>query len=227
VAPALLLGLAALWNVGLIRLWMKNDFPGAAPLERLATAQAEQVEDLSEQALGAAFGPGGRAFAYKTLVGEYMYFNLGEDGVFDMSRPTLSYLTTGWSPAVNRTGPPQFRTAFHPEACLRFPLMVGVATRVTVTAKTPGRIAEQRVGLRLNGHRHEPLPLGQDFSDVVFELPRAEALAGENTLCLEFTAGAPKRDEGERIAAHVRRVMVESKTPSWPSPVWGLRGATD
>ena len=223
VVPALVLALGALWNVGFIRLFLRNEFTGAAPLERLAAGQAGQLEDLAEDALDRAFGPPGRAFAYNALVGEYMYFNLAAEGDFDLGDPGLRYLASGWSPAVNRTGPPQYRSALYPRSCLRFPLMVAVDLRAAVTAKRPGRLEEQRLGVSLNGHRQDERPLPSEWSALVFDLPRAHALAGENTLCLEFAAGALKGDEGQRIAAHVKRIVVESKTRSWPSPLWNVR----
>jgi len=223
VAPALVLGAAALWNVGFIRLWLRSEFTGAAPLERLAARQAGQLEDLAEEVLGGVFGPRGRAFAYNALVGEYMYWNLAEDGDFNLGNPRLRYLTGGWSPAINRTGPPQYRSALFPRSCLSFPLMVAVDLRATVRAKRPARLEDQRLTVSLNGHRREEQPLPAAWTALVFDLPREDALPGENTLCLEFAAGAEKGDEGQRIAAHVRRIVVDSKTRSWPSPLWNVR----
>jgi hypothetical protein len=222
LAPTLVVGAAVLWNLGFIRLWNRNVFPAAAPLESLAAAQAGQAEDVAERVLGRLFGPRGRVFAYNALVGEYMYWNLGDEGHYELGNPALRYLAGGWSAAVNRTGPPQYRTAFHPQACLRFPLMAAVGMKATVTAKRPGRLAAQQVTLRLNGRPGGAQPLGPEWDDLVFETPRDHAVAGENTLCLEFSEGAEKGRDGERIAAHVRRIVVDSKTPSWPSPIWHL-----
>ena len=224
LAPSFALALLVLWNVGFIRLWQHNLFPRAAPLERLAAAQAKQAEALSGQWLGRLFGARGRAFAYNTFEGEYLYWNLPEDGYFAMGDPGLRYLGAGWSPAINRTGPPQFRTAFHPRACLHFPLMVGVPLHVTVTAKAPERVGEQTLALDLNAHKLAAQPLPSDWADLSFEFERGAALPGENTLCLEFSAGATKGDLSQRIAAHVRLVVVHSKTSSWPNPLWGLYG---
>ena len=83
------------------------------------------------------------------------------------------------------------------------------------------------MGLSLNRHRHPPVDLPADFSDLRFDLPRAEALAGENVLCLEFAKGASKVNEREPIAAHVQWVLVTPTTPSVPSPLWGLAHAPD
>lgn len=69
------------------RLWPHNQFPHAAPLERLAGAQAKQAEELSGHWLGRFFGARGRAFVYNTFVGEYLYWNLPEDGYFAMGDP--------------------------------------------------------------------------------------------------------------------------------------------
>ena len=137
VVPTLVLGGAVLWNVGLIGLFQRNELVGAAGLERVAALQAGQVEDAAEEALGKAFGPTGRAFAYNAFVGEYMYFNLAEEGFFDLARPHLLYLTGGWSDPANQAGPPRYRTASFPRACLRFPLMVGVGLEVRCGPRRP------------------------------------------------------------------------------------------
>lgn len=224
LAPSLALLALVLWNAGFIRLWRQNQFTRAAPLGRLAERQAVQAEELTREALGAVMGPRGRAAAWNTFEGEYMYWNLPEDGRFEMGKPDLRYLAGGWSEAVNRTGPPQYRTAFHPRACLRFPLMVGVPLRASVTAKRPARLAGQTLGLELNGRAQPAQPLAAEWSDLEFELPQADALPGENTLCLVFSAGATRGDEEERTAARVRRVHVRSLTTAWPNPLWGLYG---
>jgi len=224
LAPSCLLAGLALWNVGFIGLWRSNQFSSAAPLAQLAAGQARQAEKLSSRWLGRFFGPRGRAFAYNTFVGEYLHWNLPGHGSFPMGDPGLRYLASGWSPAMNRTGPPQFRTAFYPRACLRFPLMVNVPLYVEVTAKTPGRIADQTLAPNLNGRRLPARPLPADWAKLSFEFTREDAVPGENTLCLEFSAEAEEGDEGQRIAAHVRLVKVLSKTSSWPTPLWGLYG---
>ncbi|HEY5906830.1 MAG TPA: hypothetical protein VIZ31_02245 [Vicinamibacteria bacterium] len=225
LGPSLMLAAVGLWNVGFIVLFQRNEFKGAAPIERVAALQAGQVEDLAESVLGTAFGPPGRTFAYNLFVGEYMYFNLAEEGWFDLSRPHIGYLAGGWSDALNQAGPARYRTAFAPRACLRFPLMVAVDLTVEVRAKAPGRIEGQRMALSLNGRRHEAVDLPGQFSRLSFDLPRAEAVAGENVLCLEFERGAPKANETGLIAAHVETLLVTPKTPSWPSPIWGLAHA--
>ncbi len=224
LAPSLGLASLVLWNAGFIRLWRQNEFTRAAPLPRLAERQARQAEELTRDALGTWFGPRGRAGAWNAFEGEYMYWNLPEDGRFEMGKPDMRYLAGGWSEAVNRTGPPQYRTAFHPRACLRFPLMVGVPLRATVTARRPRYLSAQTLGLELNGHPQPAWPLSGDWSDLEFEMPRADALPGENTLCLVFSAGAARGDEEERTAARVRRVHVRSLTTPWPNPLWGLHG---
>jgi hypothetical protein len=222
VVPALVLGGAVLWNAGLIALFQRNELVGAAGLERVAGLQAGQVEDAAEAWMGGAFGTRGRAFAYNAFVGEFLYFNLAEDGYFDLARSQTRYLAEGWSEPMNQAGPARYRTASHPRACLRFPLMVGVDLEVKVRAKAPGRIEGQRLGLSLNGHRHPDVDLPGDFADLAFALPRGEAIAGENVLCLEFAKGAQKANEREPLAAHVQWVLLTPATPSWPSPIWGL-----
>jgi hypothetical protein len=103
--------------------------------------------------------------------------------------------------------------------------MVGVELEVTVRAKAPARISDQRMGLRLNGHVSAMRPLSDEFEDFHFDLPRAQAQAGENELCLEFARGAAKGATPDPIAAHVQWVLANSRTPTFPSPIWGLAHA--
>jgi hypothetical protein len=233
LAPALVLAGAGLWNIGLIRLREEGRRASSsqfrltrvAPLERVAALQAAQARELADRTLGAAFGEGGRAFAYKALVGEYAFFNVLEEGRFEMTRVDSRALREGWSSPINRAGPPQYRTALYPRSCVVFPLMIAAPLRVTVTARTPERIPEQRLRVSLNGHGHPEIPLPRAFTDLTFDLPREEARAPMNRLCLEFAQGAAKGDEGQQIAAHVRRIVLASRTPTFPSPVWGVRRA--
>lgn len=226
LAPGLLVAGFVAWNVGFIRLWRQNEFPTrAAPLPRLAALQARQAEALFGDLLEPLFGARGRAFAYNTFEAEYQYWNLPEDGRLELGNPHLRYLAGGWSEAVNRTGPPQYRTALFPRACLQFPLMVAAPLEATVTLKAPGRLGEpQALALELNGSLRPAQAVPAEWSDVAFDLPQASARPGRNTLCLVFSASARKRGEGQETAAHVRRVVVRSKASYWPNPLWGLRG---
>jgi hypothetical protein len=100
--------------------------------------------------------------------------------------------------------------------------MAAVDLHVAVRAKTPGRIDGQRMAVSLNGRSQPARDLPSEFALVEFEVPRSDGFAGENLLCLEFERGAPKAHEPQPIAAHVQDILVTPKTPSWPSPLWGL-----
>ena len=208
VVPALVLAGAALWNMGLIALFQRRELVGAAGLERVAALQAGQVEDAAEELMGKAFGPSGRAFAYNAFVGEYMYFNLAEDGYFDLSRAQVRYLAGGWSEPANQAGPARYRGASHPRACLRFPLMVGVDLEVKVRAKAPGRIEGQRMGLSLNGHRHPEVDLPPEFSEPLLRGSARRGPGGRERPLPRVREGGPKINEKEPIAAHVQWVLV-------------------
>jgi len=57
---------------------------------------------------------------------------------------------------------------------------------------------------------------------VLVETPGEAALAGPNQLCLEFSVGVEKGDDGRQIAAHVKSIVLSSVAPVTPNPVWGL-----
>jgi hypothetical protein len=225
-APGLMLTAFTLWNVVLVRLYRANTVPYAVPLERLAQLEVRQAQRTTEAALSLVPGVDATAAAYRFFVGEYFYFNANPHGVFELGLADSRYLQGGWSPAVNRSGPPQYRNALLPRSCLRFPLMIGGDLRVTVTAKAPNRIDTQTMAVSLNGHRAESTALSREWSQTVVRLPRDWAQAGLNDLCLEFAAGVPSRDsEDQLIAAQVRRIDVRSMSSVWPSPIWGYYGA--
>jgi hypothetical protein len=100
--------------------------------------------------------------------------------------------------------------------------MVGAGLRATITAKAPARLPEQTMRVTLNGRGEGAVPLGHEWSDTMVELPREWAGEGENQLCLEWSAGAAKADQKERLAAHVLRIQIQSQTPTRPTPVWGI-----
>ena len=195
-------------------------------LGAVAALQAGQVEDLAESVLGTAFGPPGRTFAYKLFVGEYMYFNFAEEGFVDLSRPHIATSAQGrWSDALNQAGPAPLPHRVRSPRVPALPPHGGRGPDRGGASEGPGRIEGQRMALSLNGRGHEAVDLPGEFSRLSFDLPRAEAVAGENLLRLEFERGAPKANETGLIAADVETLLVTPKTPSWPSPIWGLAHA--
>jgi len=224
LGPTVMLASFVAWNLGFMRLHYRGTWEKVVPLPELAAAQVRQAEELSTELMGQSFGARGRAFVYDTFVAQYLELKQPDDGSIEMGQPTLRYLAGGWSPAVNRTGPPQFRSAYYPRACLQLPLMVAAPLRARIEAKAPARITEQTVALVMNGHPSPAQALASGWTALVFDLPREHARPGENTLCLQFSAGAQKHEEERRFAAHVRRVVLESRAPTHPNPVWGILG---
>ncbi|HEX6737541.1 MAG TPA: hypothetical protein VF310_04695 [Vicinamibacteria bacterium] len=200
-----LVGLAALWNVGLMRLAESGLVPDAAPWERVAAAQARQAGRLAEAGMGALFGEPGRALAYKARAGEYFYWNLNLSGTLDLASCDERYLLGEWSPPENREGPATFRWALHPRSCLRFPLERPVDLPTVITARAPGRLGEaQRMTVTLNGTALAAAALGREWQDVPVRLPASALRSGENLLCFEFAAGLP----GDARAAAISRVQL-------------------
>ncbi|HVQ30682.1 MAG TPA: glycosyltransferase family 39 protein [Vicinamibacteria bacterium] len=221
-APGLLVSVFCLWNLGVVRLWRAGELNDAAPLQRLARLQAAQLQSVSVSGLDRVAGASGRAFGYRLFVGEYLFWNASELGSIDLGDPAPAGLGSGWSAAVNRAGPPQYRTALFPRACVRFPLMVAAPLQVRIVAKAPGRVATQAARVTLNGQSPRPFLLGADWVEVLVETPGEAALAGPNQLCLEFSVGVEKGDDGRQIAAHVKSIVLSSVAPVTPNPVWGL-----
>jgi hypothetical protein len=221
-APVAVLIALTLWNAGFIRLWLGGAFQGAAPVERLARLQAKQLRQSAETLLTRAAGDTGRVFAYDFFVGEYSYFTVNPEGILDLGDPDSPWLAGGWSPAVNRTGPPQYRLALQPRSCVRFPLMVAVPLPTTITIKRPRRLAEQSLDIVFNERRVGRFSVGEDWQELALTLPEAAAREGQNLLCLEFAQAAASR-EGLEVAAHVRQIRVRSGRSTWPTPIWGSR----
>ncbi len=224
LAPALALGLLVAWNLGLVRLYGSSKI-SHAPLEQLAQLQVRQAGDLSEGALARWFGPGGRAFAYRFFVGEYFFWNGNRDGILELAEADASSLAGGWSGPMNGAGPPDFRMAFYPKSCVRFPLMIATALRVRVFAKAPGRLARQTMRVFLNGRAYAGQPLSPEWSESEALFPEGWAVPGRNLLCLEFDAKVPSRGGRRGLAAQVRQIEIGSQSPVTPTPVWGFYNA--
>ena len=208
LAPALVLAGLALWNVGLIRLFRNRVVVEAPALEELAGRQARQLRRLAEDALERVAGRRGRALAYKFLVGRYFYWNTNLDGTIDLSRGDPRYLSGGWSEAQNREGPPTFRWALFPQACVRFPLdRPVIPLRTVVTARAPNRLDGQTMTISLNGTVLRQAALGPEWAEVPVTLPLERLAPGENLLCLGFSDALPEQD-GVRRAAAVSRIQL-------------------
>jgi hypothetical protein len=207
LAPTLVLAVLTLWNLGVIRLFRNGVFVEAPALEDLAARQARQLRRLAEDALERVGGRRGRALAYKFFVGKFFYWNTHLDGTLDLSRIEPRYLSGGWSEAQNREGPPTFRWALYPQACVRFPLdRPEIPLRTVVTARAPGRLENQTMTIALNGTVLKQSALGDEWAEVPVTLPLEVLSPGENLLCLHFSEGLPEA-EGRRAAA-VSRIQL-------------------
>lgn len=222
-APVLLLAGVVAWNAGLIRLTRLRLVTAEAASEDVARLQARQLRLGAEGVLGDAFGPRGRALAHEALAGDSLFDASDPDAVFRLGDPGAGYLAGGWSDAVNDDGPPRFRAAGYPRACVRFALMVAAPLEVTVTGRAPGRLASQPLRVSLNESVSDLQSLTPDWTDVSVRFPAEAALPGPNRLCLEFDTGTARPD-GSGAAAQIRRIVVGSQTPVDPTPIWGLRG---
>ena len=207
LAPAGALSVLVLWNFGLMRLYRQRAFSEAAPLERVAAAQAGQLRRGAEELGFRLGGWPGRNLAYKFFVGEYFYWNLNLSGTIDLADPTSRYLAGGWSTAREREGGPAFRMAYFPRACVRFPLMEGFDLRVTVTAKAPGALENQTLGLWSNGEKVPAKLLPPEWTDLGFLVPGSMLHPGENLLCLEFSDHL-RGAKGSQVAAAVAKIQL-------------------
>ena len=206
VAPALLVGLLGLWNIGLIALVRKGEIQSAAPIERLAELQGRQLHRRGEQVMGALAGQRGYDLAYKMFVGEYLYQHLLLDGTIDLATAETRFLASGWSePRLNRT--PSYRWALYPEACLRLPFAQPFDVRTSVLARTPPGIPRQNVTVAVNGRFFVNRTITPDWREIEFTLPAEMLRAGENFLCLRFERYLPG-EPGQQIAAAVSRVQL-------------------
>jgi hypothetical protein len=195
------------WNAGLARLYRLRVFKEAAPLERVAAAQARQARTAGE-AIGERIGGWtGRDLAYRIFVGEYFYWNLNPGATIELGDPDARYLADGWSSPRGDADGRAFRVAYHPRACVRIPLRDPADLRVTVTAKAPAAVADQVMGLAVNGAPAESRPLPSEWTDVPYLAPARLLHPGENVLCLEFATHA-RGAQGVRPAASVSKIQL-------------------
>lgn len=209
VLPVLLVAAAALWNTGLIRLYRQRVVQEALPLERVASAQAHQLRSAAERA-GAAVAPDrGRALVYKSLVGEYFYWNVNLSGTIDLASEDTRYLAGGWSSLRCGNHPwPRYRWALFPRACVRFPLERALQDlRTTVSMRAPGRARGQEMTVELNGFTILRAPLPSEWTEVRFVMPQRALRPGENQLCLAFSEGVAG-EEDRLVAAAVSVIQL-------------------
>jgi hypothetical protein len=195
------LAMLGLWNVGLMRLHRSARIVDAAPLETTAALQGAQLREIITHAMGRVAGDYGREIAYKFFVGEYLYVNINPSGTIDLGNPDdARHLGGGWSQAVNGTGPPTFRWAALPRACVRFALLdvPSADFPALITARAPGRLGTQDMRVELNGKGLASVTLQRELSTTRVSLSPA-LLAGENVLCLAFDRSA--RGDPSRAAA--------------------------
>jgi hypothetical protein len=210
LVPGALLALAIAWNAGLVALFRAGVFVEAAPLDQLAARQVNQLRRVVEQAAAGLGGQSGRNLAYNFFVGQYFYWNLNKSGTIDLGVGEPRYLAGSWSAPLNAAGPPSFRWALYPQACVRFPLQTyrgDSPLRATVTARAPERLPGQSMRVLLNRVPLQRVPLGSEWSDTTIQLPASWLVEGENLLCFAFEEALPERD-GVRIAAAISRVQL-------------------
>jgi hypothetical protein len=187
--------------VGLVNLFRNGGVTEAAALERVSARQASQLRRAVESVLERVAGRRGRALAYKFFAGEFFYWNTNLAGTIDLGSGDARYLTGSWSAPENKEGPPTFRWAQAPVACVRFPLdRPETDLRTVITARAPGRLESQTMSIDINGAVLKDAPLGREWSDVTVVLPVHLLAPGENQLCLRFSEALPEQ-EGLRAAA--------------------------
>jgi hypothetical protein len=203
VLPTLCVAAAAVWNAGLIRLFRNGVIREAAPLERVAATQARQLRRTAEEMATDIANADGRAMVYKTLIGEYLYWNLNLSGTIDLASEDTRYLAGGWSPPRCDIRPwPKYRWAFFPHACVKFPLERALQDlRTTVRVRAPGRAHRQHMLAELNGFSIAGALLPSEWTDVNFVMPQWALRPGENRLCFSFSQGVNSIEDRPVAAA--------------------------
>ncbi len=207
LAPAVLVVLATLWNVGFISHFRARKYREMAPLEHLARDQARSLRWATQDVFGFVAGQRGRAFAYEVLSAEYFYTSFNRNGRIYLRSADERYLLHGWHTPSRRIARRTFRRALYPEACVRIPLREAFPLRIAVTARAPEGALPQVVSLTMNGNVLTSASLTPRFKEIRFLAPEGSLVAGENALCLQFSNGLPE-DKGRRVAAHVERIQL-------------------
>jgi hypothetical protein len=207
LAPAAVIVLATLWNVGFIAHFRARKYREMAPLEHLARDQARSLRWATQDVFGFLAGQRGRAFAYEMLSAEYFYTGFNRNGRIYLRSADERYLLNGWHTPSRRIARRTFRRALYPEACVRIPLREPFDLRIAVTARAPEGALPQVMTVAMNGAVLTSASLTASFKEIRFVAPEESLVAGENALCLLFANGLPD-DSGRRVAAHVERIQL-------------------
>jgi hypothetical protein len=206
LAPAAIVVVVALWNLGFVYRFRARDYPGAAPLERLARDQALSLQRTLQDGAGAVAGARGRAFVYDVLSGEYVYGGLLPGGTLFLRNADERFLLRGWYTGSRRIARRTFRRALYPEACISIPLKEPFPLRVEISASAPEGLERQTLSLAVNGYRVGESPLGQDWREIPFQVDKRQLVPGENELCLRFSTGLPEEDDVS-VAAQIEKIQ--------------------
>ena len=116
LAPAAAVVLLVAWNLGFVSHFRARKYPGAAPIERLATDQARAWRRTMQDVMGAVAGAEGRSLAYKYFSAEYFYTDFNKSGTILLRSADESYLLEGWHTPSRRIARRTFRRALYPQA---------------------------------------------------------------------------------------------------------------
>jgi len=208
LSPAAVLGLLALWNLGLIGSFRSGSYQDAAPLDRVAKDQALGLRRLLERGFGAFGGPPGRALIYKVFSAEYVYTRFNRNGIFNLAEGDERWLGPGWAPFANRREEVPFRWALYPRACIQIPLEAPIPLPIEMLARAPRKALPQHMTVAVNEVPVGGFDLTYLWNTYRVEVPRERAVSGQNLLCLSFSNAAPGDEENGRAAAAVSRIAL-------------------
>lgn len=198
LAPAVLVAVAVLWNLGFVTLFREQRYEGPLRVERLAADQAR----LAHRSLGDVFetlaGERGRALVYKLFAADYLYTVARPRGRIVLSHAADAELSGHWSPARRTADGPAFRWAYPPEACWLVPIDEPYELRARLTL-SPARLARD-VGVRVNATAIGGFHLDGGWQQVELLLPRRALRPGPNWLCL-LSPPLPDAGDDEPFAA--------------------------
>ena len=207
LAPAGLILIMVLWNIGFIHHFQARKYPEAAPLERLAKDQAKSLRLAVQDLLGWIAGDDGRALAYKFFSAEYFYTRFNRSGTINLRRADEKYLLHGWWTASRRTAKRTFRRALFPEACVRIPLEEPFDLRVAIDVRAPDGVNPQIMTIAVNDRFVSSSPIHQEWGRVSVVIPEDHLVPGENALCFRFSNALPE-EKGRRVAAYFEKIQL-------------------
>ena len=114
LAPATVIVLATVWNLGFISHFRARKYREMAPLEHLARDQARSLRWATQDVFGFIAGQRGRAFAYDVLSAEYFYTSFNRNGRIYLRSADERYLLHGWHTPSRRIARRTFRRALYP-----------------------------------------------------------------------------------------------------------------